>query len=476
MRADDERDPLDEWLDQQVRPLPPPPGTFTLIKARARRRKRRKLAVSVVSAAAVAAAVVIAAPDVLSLHLTPSSTGSQISEAGPSRATSAAPAPQGSATRDATAKPSSSPSASASAARPSGPIPPNFQPSSVTFDSPDSGWVIGQAGTPGQCANANPDICTSIARTGNDGKTWQGGPAPSTTGPSGPSGVSGIRFLDGTNGWAFGPELWVTHDGGVTWTKIDTRGQRVTDLETVNGRAYALFATCSGPGTAGFAADCASFTLMTAVAGSDTWAPAGGSTSGLTDGGRAASAVLALSGSAGYLLAPDGAIYSGPIGGIWQPVGTAPCRPGTAQADGAPGAAWLALVSAGRLAIACDGPTKTPAPAISTSGDGGRSWTRSAATWDLSDFGVMTSLAAAPDGALVLATTHGLYVLAAGGSRWQATSASGPAVPPGGFTYVGMTTSSQGVAVPADTGLHEIWMTFDGGLTWAPATPITPGN
>ena len=38
-------------------------------------------------------------------------------------------------------------------------------------------------------------------------------------------------------------------------------------------------------------------------------------------------------------------------------------------------------------------------------------------------------------------------------------------MPAGGFSYVGMTTDSQGVALPADTSLHEIWMTFDGGLT-----------
>ena len=67
--ADDERDPLDSWLNQQVKPLPPPPGTFELITRRARGRKLRKLAVTVVSAAAVAAAVAVAVPVGLNLHL-----------------------------------------------------------------------------------------------------------------------------------------------------------------------------------------------------------------------------------------------------------------------------------------------------------------------------------------------------------------------------------------------------------------------
>ena len=69
MHADDERDPLDRWLSQQVQPLPPPPGTFELITRRARARKLRKLAVTLVSAAAVAAAVAVAVPVGLNLHL-----------------------------------------------------------------------------------------------------------------------------------------------------------------------------------------------------------------------------------------------------------------------------------------------------------------------------------------------------------------------------------------------------------------------
>jgi len=474
MHGNDEHDPLDQWLNQQVRPLPPPPGTFAMIKTRARRRKLRKLAVTVVSAAAVAAAVAVVVPNVTSLRLSPSSTNGAPIADGASRATSGGTQrPDGTGTRVAVPKPASSPSA---LPQPSGPVPANFQPSSVTFDSPATGWVIGQAGTAGHCANANPDICTSIARTDDGGKTWQGGPAPSTTGPSGATGVSGIRFLDGTNGWAFGPELWATHDGGRTWTAVDTNGARVTDLETVNGRAYALFATCTGTHASGFASDCTSFTLMTTTASSDDWVPVGGSTNGLTSGG-ATSAVLVLSGSEGYLLAPNGAIYSGPIGGTWLPAGTAPCTPGTPQASGLPGSASLALVSSTRLAIACSGTTATSPPVISVSDNGGASWTRSTASWGSPSFGPMTSLAAAPDGTLVLASLRGLYVLPAGGSQWKTVGpGSGSAIPAGGFTYVGMTSDDQGVAVPAIGGMHEIWMTFDGGATWAPTASITPAS
>jgi hypothetical protein len=472
MPGNDQHDPLDSWLNEQVRPLPPPPGTFELITRRARRRKLRKLAVTVASAAAVAAAVAVAVPNVIALNVTPSH------ESGNSVAIGRSTTPSGGGTESAngSASPVASPATASPLplAEPSGAVPPNFQPSSVTFVSPTTGWVIGQAGTPGTCQNANPDICTSIARTNDAGKTWQGGPAPDTSGPSGAQGVSGLRFLDGVNGWAFGPELWATHDEGRTWTKVDTHGQRVTDLETAGDRAYALFATCSGTNADRFAMNCTSFTLMTTTATSDDWVPAGGATTGLTNGGSPTSAVLALTGSAGYLLAPDGTLYSGPLGGAWQRAGTAPCKPGTPQADGLPGDAWLALVDSTHLALNCQGISATSPPEVYTSGDGGQAWQRSAAAWSgISGSGVVTSFAAAPDGTLVLATTHGLYVLPAGDSQWKAAAANAPA---GGFSYVGMTTDSQGVALPASTSLHEIWMTFDGGLTWAPRASITPEN
>jgi len=364
-------------------------------------------------------------------------------------------------------------------------VPANFQPSSVTFDGLKTGWAIGQAGTPGKCDNANGYICTSIARTDNAGQSWQGGPAPDTTGPSGPTGVSGIRFLNGTDGWAFGPELWATDDGAKTWTPVHTNGARVTDLEASGGRAYALFATCTTPENAsppGFAAGCTSYTLMTATAGSNAWTPVGAATSGLTSGGTATSAVLELTGTNGYLLAPDGTLYSGPIGGTWTSVGTAPCRPGTTpQANGLPGAAQLALASSTALTIACNGTTVANGPAVYMSDDGGAQWTQPPAAEmsdisGLSDFGITTSLAAAPNGTLTLATTTGIYVLPSTSERWQDSNATGTGAPQGGFSYVGMTTDDQGVAVPADTSLHEIWMTADGGATWTPATSITPGK
>jgi photosystem II stability/assembly factor-like uncharacterized protein len=82
--------------------------------------------------------------------------------------------------------------------------------------------------------------------------------------------------------------------------------------------------------------------------------------------------------------------------------------------------------------------------------------------------GPVTSLAAQPGGLLVVATSTGLLRSADNGKTWAETML-GPAVrPPGapGFSYVGMTTPSLGVAVPADPAIGAVYVTSDGGLSW----------
>jgi len=396
MHGNDEHDPLDSWLGQQVRPLPPPPGTFELIKARARRRKIRKLAVTVASAAALGVAVAVAVPGGLLLRVGPSPATSGLA-VGQTHPAGGPQSHQANGTGTLYKSPSPTPSSptptQSDLTEAVGPVPANFQPSSVTFVDTDHAWVIGQAGTPGHCADANPDFCTSIVRTDNTGKTWHGGPAPKTGPPSGAAGVSGIRFLDGVNGWAFGPELWVTHNSGNSWYQLPTLGQRVTDLETAGDRAFAVFAMCTSP-SGGYTAGCTRFTLMTTTKDSDNWTPVGAPTNGLTNGGVASSATIALTSTTGYLLAPDGSLFSGPLDGTWQKIGTAPCQPG----NGTSSVGMLALVRSALPAVACSSPSGTQ---VYTSTDSGAIWTPGPA---LSSHGMVASFTAAPNGTLVVAT------------------------------------------------------------------------
>jgi hypothetical protein len=428
-------DDLDQWLDEKITPLPPPDGTFDLIKRRARGRKLRKLAVTVSAAAAVVAAAVVI-PRVTLLQV--SGPGDHGIAAGDTSHPNgnASGQPDGTGTKAASA--AASPSAGGGALPA---VPANFEPSSVTYIGVNTGWVIGQAGTPGDCAT---QYCTSIAGTDNGGQTWYGVPAPVTGAASGSTGVSQIRFLNDEDGWAFGPQLWATHNGGKTWTQISTNGQRVIDLETAGTSAFAILGTCTGSGS-NYASDCTSYTLERTQATSDDWTDVGSATTNMA--ASTASAVqLALTGTEGYLLGPGGIVLSGSLTGTWQQVGTAPCAPAT-QLFGAE--------NSSTLVIACPSQNE-----VYESTNSGTNW-HVAASYTTS--ATVTSIAISPAGALVLATTDGIDVY--NGTGWQQATFSSTA-PDGGFSYVGMTTDDQGVALPADTSLHEIWMTSDGGATW----------
>ena len=469
----DRHDDIDGWLSERIDPLPPPPGTFELIKRRARRRKYRRLAFTATAAAVIVAAAVTV-PQVVSLPVV--NSGRPAAATGQS--TSAKPTgggTQASAGASAVPAPTALP-----------PVPANFRPTSVTFIGTETGWVIGQAGVAGHCATA---FCTSVARTDNAGKTWSGVPAPLTGSPDGSTGVSGIRFLNTEDGWAFGPGLYATRDGGRTWTGVVTGGLRVTDLETVGNRVFALFASCTGSGPV-FAADCTSFTLYSASAAASTsasnWTPVGGSTSGLTDGAASEAASLVLTGSRGFLLAPDRAVYAGPVDGSgpWTLMNsiTPACPVGHAQADGQPGGALIAAVTAKELILACTtvsgsggsggsaGSGGSGGPGgqqklIFSSPNGGASWIQMATA---PTAGIATSVAASPAETVVLGTNQGIDVLPAGDITWQAANLT-PAVAAGGFSYVGMTTDEQGIALPANPASGTVWFTFDAGQRWQPS-------
>jgi hypothetical protein len=468
----DPRDDIDTWLHAQVEPLHPPPGTFERIRKQARRRKARRALVSAVSAGAAAAVIVLAVvalPRVVPsvLHLKSNAAGN----------TSAAGRPATSAPARASSHAAASPTPTqdATASRPvrygRPPVPLNFAATSVTFVSQGTGWVIGQAGTPGHCFNGK--ICTSLARTDDGGRTWFGLHAPLTGPPDGGTGVSQIRFLDGVSGWAFGPALWATHDSGQSWTAVPLGGRRVLSLETVGSEAFAVVARCTGTG-ADFAAGCTRFWLYSTPAGSDHWTPVPGTGRVSAPAGSTSSATIVLTGTQGYWYAPDGMLLSGPVtdGASWSAVGTSalPCAPGPPQPDGRPSAGQLAASGPRDLALACPGNAQdggSQQETIYVSSDGGQSWQPGGT---LTIDGTATSLAAADGGVMALATTHCIDVSTDNGATWR-TAHRGPA---GGFSYVGLTSSAQGVAVPADPGQHAVWFSFDSGQHWK-RSPIKGG-
>jgi hypothetical protein len=467
------RDPVDDWLNAQVEPLSPAPGSFERIRRGARRRKAGRAAAAAAGVLIVVAAGVAVPRIATSLQGRASRPSRPVAAAPPTASPSPGPTGTGGGTPSGGSSGQVIAGSALSATSSGQPVPANFRPTSVTFVSTEIGAVIGQALTPGHCAT---QYCTSLAGTSDYGRAWYGVSAPRTGEPYGSSGVSQIRFLDLSDGWAFGPQLWVTHDGGASWKQESTGGMRVTDLETVGDRAFALFAACTGSG-ASYGAACTSFSLYSSLDTSDQWLPvpgAGGLGLPQTAATRAASASLVLTGGPttgqGYLLAPSGELLSGPLtGAAWAVAGRQePCLPGAPGPDGQPTGALLAagsdhliLVCGGAASTAGDSQTKV----VMQSSDGGTSWSP---VGGAPSAGIATSLAAAQGNLVVLATDAGLYLSDNGGTSWRLAEPgpAGAAAGQRGFAYVGMTSQFDGVALPADAGLHEVFITTDGGGTW----------
>jgi hypothetical protein len=452
----DPRDRLEAWLNEPVQPMLPRPGTFDRVSREGRRRRTRRMALSVAGAAAAVAVAAVVIPQVA----IPALGGGQNTPVSAARGTSAPaqPTPTGTALAS---SPAPTPAGTAPAPPAAGSVPAAL---SVTFVGTFTGWALGQNRAAGQCDLATAPACLVLARTDSGGASWRPVGAPPAHGPDGATGVSQVRFLNRSDGWAFGPQLWATHDSGQTWTQIATGGMRVTALETRGKRVFAVWARCTGTGPR-FAAHCTGFALYSSPVGSDRWQPVPGAPAGSSSAAAGGSAAFLLTGSAAYLLLPDGSLLSGPpTGAAWPATGgaAAPCRPGAPQAGGQPSGALLSVNGTASLVLLCTSAGRGgQAGLVYTSGDGGRSWQR---TGTAPAAGTPTSLSGSLSGTLVVATGRGIQSSANGGASW---TAAGGTPPPGGFAYVGMTTATQGFAIPADPSQHAIWFTYDGGQTWA---------
>ena len=413
-----------------------------------------------VPASAVAVALAVAAALFLVLRspatgpsvklVSPASTGNS-----PSGPVSVAPTtpPITAVTSPVTSVPTSGPAG--------GPVPKGFTPASVTFVSARTGWVLGTA----PCASAP---CTSVVRTSDGGQTWVGIPAPRT--PLSPAdsngGVTYLRFANLANGWAFGPQLWVTHDGGAHWNQITLPGAApggdVMDVETAGGVVYAAVAGTNGM-----------IQIESSPVGVNQWTVS--PTEVPIGAGPVPSVQIVLQGGSGWLIENDRTVVGGArlVGGAWvawQP----PCA-------GAEGPAMLAASSATRLVAVCDyglwGSSTTPFEQLYGSTDGGTTFQLISNTVGSGAYGI--SLIATPPapGTIVLANptstsgaTQELVASFDGGSTFAAVTQPARSFPSstGRWQELGFTTTTQGVAIGLGPGGASgfMLMTYDGGHTW----------
>ena len=117
----------------------------------------------------------------------------------------------------------------------------------VTFLDAQHGWMI--AGY--QQLTPNYEGLDTLDATTDGGRTWQTRSVlcpsqtkicPANRGNYDPA--LSLRFVNTQDGWVFGPGLFATHDGGVTWQQENISGD-VTDLTIAHGVVEALQTICT---------------------------------------------------------------------------------------------------------------------------------------------------------------------------------------------------------------------------------------
>ncbi len=134
------------------------------------------------------------------------------------------------------------PAAGATAADPHTGAPTGFKAQSTTWLDKVHGYLLGSA----PCGQKT---CTDVLGSSDGGRTWQllGHPhAPIIQSGRKHSGITEVRFGTSMAGWAFGPLLRHTSDGGTTWTSEDIPGSggQVLALATDAHGSWAVVSPC----------------------------------------------------------------------------------------------------------------------------------------------------------------------------------------------------------------------------------------
>jgi photosystem II stability/assembly factor-like uncharacterized protein len=326
---------------------------------------------------------------------------------------------------------------------PGGPVPRGFRVASVTFVSASDGWVLGTTRT---CAHAP---CTSVLRTTDGGRTWVGIPAPkyklARFGMS--AGLLRLRFADTVDGFAYGSQLWVTHNGGSGWHRVKQVPGYITDLEASAGVVYAA-STVTKSGRQ---------EIFSSPAGSDSWKPVKGLPKAAGAGGLGE---ITLHGKAGWVIL-GGRLYATQNGSRWTKEGFA-CRAGF-------GIASVGAYSARQITLLCTGDPAlgSTRKVLYASSDGGAHFTRVGSPPRGGDGGLLAE--PTPSQVLVASASAASWIYAStdGGRHWGTAKM----LQDGGLGWndFGFTTASQGVAVEGTQALSSsnLWLTRNAGRSWS---------
>lgn len=306
-----------------------------------------------------------------------------------------------------------------------GPVPGGFRPVSFTAISDSDWWLLGSA----PCKRAP---CTSIVTTRDGGRSFVGLPAPRT------GRVDQLRFADLHNGFAFGPELWRTHNGGETWKPVELGGN-VEDLTAAGGWVYALLSTAHGSGR-----------LLRSPAGRDAWRPVGKLVgepfAGLwAQGSRVMVETQSRTGSSSRLL------VSTDSGAHFRLAGSAPPAV-ECQLQGVLPVIWAACATGTESGVWRS--SNGGARFIGVGGDANRSSGPSEP--NSAAFGAATSTAA-------VYGYRQLWRTSDAGAHWRAVPGTRDAL---WWTYLGFTDATHGAALGEFQGGSRLYYTTDGGASY----------
>lgn len=336
-----------------------------------------------------------------------------------------------------------------------------FLAQSVTFISDDDAWVLGAL----RCLTG---WCTAVRHTTNRGRSWVDVPAPPTSIDGRPQGVSELRFADQSDGFAFDPALWVTHDSGTSWHQVSLPGP-VLSLAAADREVYAVVSCPSYPSCTGPAR------LYRSPAGTDAWQPV----VGVNLPSDTYSADLQLQGRSVYVIAAGAFIHSYDgtnFSEVPNPCPPPPPTPGY-------GLDSVALSSPTDLVVLCgDGAAAgSEAKQAYVSTDGGNRYEEIAVPPFSGDAG---SIAAATPTTFVISAASGatfIYRTSSPDSTWTTAASFGDGGI--GITDLGFTDATHGVfihagagavinqangygATPVPGGLGTLYLTDDAGATW----------
>ncbi|HEX9311411.1 MAG TPA: hypothetical protein VGA30_01110 [Actinomycetota bacterium] len=341
-------------------------------------------------------------------------------------------------------------------------IPTSFHAQSVSWVSPEHGWMLGSA-------PCGASTCATVLGTTDGGGTWDRlgtMNAPVTLEQA--TGVTEVRFADDLHGWAFEPALWATGDGGATWQRQAPPGggHLVLALAGDADGVYAVVSPCRFGRTCSYP-----ITLWRTTPGQGSWTQVSltlPATSGFDN------VVLAVHGMVAYLAVPAGLIDAPDVLDVTVDGETWSSRPDPCDPANGETLTSVAPISDTEVALLCQGNIGfgKAAKLALRSNDNGQT-TSSAGAMPL--YGITTQLAAAPDGTLVAASfSIGTWIYRnAGGKTWTTQVDLGDGGM--GWNDVVFTTDQVGYVIHGPAAIccrghaGELWKTDDGGLTWGPA-------